>query len=129
MKKVLFVCVENSCRSQMAEGFARIIGKGVIEAYSAGSRPSGKVNPLAIEVMKEAGIDISMNKSKCFNDIKGIKFDYVVTLGCGDTCPFVSADKHIHWDIQDPKRKDIEFFRITRDETAKKITDLVNGIK
>ncbi len=128
MKRVLFVCVENSCRSQMAEGFARAFGNGKIEAYSAGSKPSGKVNPLAIEVMREAGVDISGNLSRGFNALPVRNFDYVVTLGCQDICPFLPADKHIEWQIEDPKNKNIEFFRQVRDEISCKVTELIKNI-
>lgn len=99
MKKPLFVCVENSCRSQMAEGFARSFGKGVFESYSAGSRPSGKVSPMAIEAMKEAGMDISSQKSKGFDGIGIKQFDAVITLGCGDVCPVAPATEHIAWGL------------------------------
>jgi len=125
MKKVLFVCVENSCRSQIAEGFAQAFGKGAIEAYSAGSKPLGKVNPLAIEVMREAGIDISGNLSKGFNELPVNNFDYVVTLGCQDICPFFPADKHIEWQIDDPKDKNIEFFRKVRDDIGNRVRELI----
>ena len=128
MKKILFVCVENSCRSQMAEGFARAFGKGVVEAYSAGSKPSGKVNPLTIEVMREAGIDISGNLSKGFNELPVKNFDYVVTLGCQDICPFFPADKHLEWQIDDPKDKNIEFFRKVRDDISCKVSELIKSI-
>ena len=128
MKKVLFVCVENSCRSQMAEGFARVLGKGKIESYSAGSRPSGKVNPDAIRFMQEAGIDIFSFRSKGFYDL-GIKdFDYVITMGCKDTCPFVSARKHIDWQIEDPKDKGEDFFRKTRDLIKEKVEQLIREV-
>lgn len=109
MKKVLFVCVENSCRSQMAEGLAKLFGKGIFESYSAGSKPSGSVNSEAIKAMKETGVDISSQKSKGFNDLNIKKFDIVITLGCGDVCPFVPAEKHIEWQIEDPKDKDMGF--------------------
>jgi protein-tyrosine-phosphatase len=128
MKKVLFVCVENSSRSQMAEGFAQAFGQGAVEAYSAGSKPSGKVNPLAIEVMREAGIDISGNLSKGFKELPVNNFDYVVTLGCQDICPFFPADKHLEWQIDDPKDKNIEFFRKVRDDIGNKVRELIKSI-
>ena len=128
MKKVLFVCVENSSRSQMAEGFAQAFGQGAVEAYSAGSKPSGKVNPLAIEVMREAGIDISGNLSKGFKELPVNNFDYVVTLGCQDICPFFPADKHLEWQIDDPKDKNIEFFRKVRDDIGNKVKELIKSI-
>lgn len=128
MKKVLFVCVENSCRSQMAEGFARLFGKGVFEPYSAGSKPSGKVDPMAVEIMKEANIDISSQISKGFIDLSVKEFDIVITLGCGDVCPFVPAKEHIEWKIDDPKGKDIEYFRIVRDNIQGHVKKLAESI-
>ena len=116
MKRILFVCVENSCRSQMAEGFARHYGKDRVEVYSAGSKPSGKVNETAIEVMKEKGIDISSQSSKGFLDLPVQEFDVVVTMGCKDACPFVPSKAHIEWDVPDPSGKPIEFFRDVRDK-------------
>ncbi len=128
MKRILFVCIENSCRSQMAEGFARRLAQGRIEAYSAGSKPSGKVNEIAIQVMKEAGIDISKQRSKGFDELHEKAFDYVITMGCGDVCPFVPAKKRIEWDIADPQGKPIEAFRETRDEIEKKVQELIGNL-
>ncbi|MFA5143274.1 MAG: arsenate reductase ArsC [Candidatus Omnitrophota bacterium] len=128
MKKVLFVCVENSCRSQMAEGFARLSGKGIFEPYSAGSKPSGKVDPMAIEVMKKVDIDISSQKSKSFTDLGVKEFDMVITLGCGDVCPFVPAKEHIEWKVDDPKGKDIDFFRVVRDQIKDHVKRLAESI-
>lgn len=85
--RVLFVCIENSCRSQIAEGFARQLGKDTIEAWSAGSKPSGKVNPTAVQVMKEKGVDLKEHRSKGLNELPKVKWDYVFTMGCGDACP------------------------------------------
>lgn len=129
LTRILFVCVENSCRSQMAEGFVRHLGKGLIEAYSAGSRPSGAVNSDAIAVMAEAGIDISKAVSKGFDSLPVKDFDYAITLGCKDHCPFVPAHNHIEWDIEDPKGKDMEFFRKTRDRIREKIELLIERIR
>ncbi|MDD3087451.1 MAG: arsenate reductase ArsC [Candidatus Omnitrophica bacterium] len=128
MKKVLFVCVENSCRSQIAEGLAKAYGRGIIEPYSAGSRPSGVVNPMAIEVMKEVGIDISKSLSKGFATLPVKRFDYVVTLGCQDTCPFFPAEEHIEWKIEDPKRKDLNFFRKTREAILENVQKLIKEV-
>ncbi len=127
-KKILFICVENSCRSQIAEGLAKTIGKGVIEAYSAGSAPSGKVNEDAIKVMEEEGIDIANNKSKGFDELPVKNFDIVITLGCKDTCPFILADNHIEWLIKDPKGKDIAFFKQTKDQIKERITLLIERL-
>ena len=129
VKTILFVCVENSCRSQIAQGLAEAMGHDVLEAYSAGSRPSGKINPLAIEVMKEIGIEISGQKSKGFSDLPVKKFDYVITLGCKDKCPFVPAREHVDWQIADPKDKGIDFFRITRGEIKNNVSKLIQDIK
>ncbi|MFA5389476.1 MAG: phosphate signaling complex protein PhoU [Candidatus Omnitrophota bacterium] len=120
-KKVLFICVQNSCRSQMAEGFAKALGKDAMEVYSAGSKPRGTVDPLAIQVMKEAGIDIRGQRSKGFNEVSHIKFDQVISMGCADVCPFFPANEHTRWQIEDPKGKDIETYRKVRDEIKNKI--------
>lgn len=128
MKRILFVCVENSCRSQIAEAWANSLGKDVVESYSAGSKPSGLVNPMSMAVMIEVGIDISKNRSKGFDDIPVRSFDYAITLGCGDKCPFVSAKDHVEWKIDDPKGKGIEAFRKTRDEIKKKVVELLDKI-
>ena len=113
----------------MAEGFAKNLGKGVVEVYSAGSKPSGKVDPIAIEVMKEKGIDISSYKSKGFYDLPVKDFDYSVTFGCKDICPFVPADRYIEWAIPDPKGKDKEFFRKTASIIESKVMTLIKEIK
>ena len=125
LKKILFICVENSCRSQMAEGIAKHLGKGIFEVYSAGSKPKGEVDPSAIKVMQEIGVDISSYKSKGFNEVPIRDFDYVITLGCKDICPFFPAEKHIEWHIDDPKGKDIDSFRKTRDTLKYRIEQLI----
>ncbi len=127
-KSVLFVCVENSCRSQMAEGLVKKMGNTLLEAYSAGSSPSGMVNEKAIEVMKEEGIDISKNRSKGFDELSVKNFDAVITLGCKDICPFIPADNHIEWLIIDPKGKNIDFFKKTRDQLKERITLLIERL-
>lgn len=128
MKRILFVCVENSCRSQMAEGYANYFGKGEIEVYSAGSNPSGKVNDLAIKVMNEDGIDISRARSKGFKDLPVERFDYAVSMGCKDVCPFVPSDRHIEWDIEDPKGKGIDVFMDARDAIKEKVRKFIEEI-
>ena len=127
--KVLFLCVENSCRSQIAEAFAKKYGSDIVEAYSAGSKPSGKINPMAVEVMKEAGVDISNNVSKGFKDLPFKQVDYIVGMGCGDACPIVPAAEFIEWSIPDPKNQPIEFFRKVRDEIEKNVKELIGKIK
>jgi protein-tyrosine-phosphatase len=123
--KVLFVCIENSCRSQIAEGFAKKLGAGVIEAWSAGSKASGKVNPTAIELMKEKGIDLGSHTSKSLTDVPKTGWDFVITMGCGDACPFVPSRKTEDWGIPDPKHLPLDEFRKIRDQIEKKVKDLV----
>jgi arsenate reductase len=121
IKRLLFVCVENSNRSQMAEAFARIHGGERIEAYSAGSRPSGRINPKAIESMNEIGYDLLQHRSKSLSDIPDIEFDFVATMGCGDGCPFVRARQREDWNIPDPKEMPPEEFRGVRDLIEAKV--------
>ncbi len=126
MKNVLFVCVENSCRSQMAEAFGHLYGQDMIKPYSSGSRPSGKVNPKAIEAMKEVGYDLSVHISKPLDAIPDIEYDLVVTMGCGDACPCVRAKQRQDWEIPDPKGMDANKFAAVRDQIAEKVKALVN---
>lgn len=125
MKKVIFVCVENSNRSQMAEAFARIHGAGTVEAHSAGSRPSGRVNPKAVEAMKEIGYDLTTHRSKGLDDFNGQKFDAAVTMGCGDECPLVVAKQRLEWQIPDPRAMPPERFREVRDMIEAKVKELL----
>ena len=129
MKKVLFVCIENSCRSQIAEAFAKTNGKDVIEAYSSGSRPSGTVNPKAIESMKEIGYDMSTHRSKSLDEFSDIEFDYVITMGCGDECPFVKAKHREDWAIPDPKNMDADGFRDVRGLIEEKVKKLIQSLQ
>lgn len=121
VKRLLFVCVENSNRSQMAEAFARIHGDENIEAYSAGSRPSGKINPTAVEMMREVGYDLSKHRSKSLSEIPDIQYDFVATMGCGDACPFVRAKEREDWSIPDPKDLPPDRFRVVRDLIEERI--------
>jgi arsenate reductase (thioredoxin) len=120
-KRVLFVCVENSNRSQMAEAFARMYGGNEVEAHSAGSRPSGRVNPKAIDAMKELGYDLNRHTSKSLSDLPDIEYDLVATMRCGDECPLVRAKRHEDWDIPDPKNLDMDEFRQVRDLISTKV--------
>ena len=121
--RLLFVCVENSNRSQMAEAFARMHG---IEAYSAGSRPSGRVNPKAIESMRELDYDLSRHHSKSLQDLPDVRFDVAVTMGCGDECPNLNAARRENWKIPDPKEMPPEKFREVRDLIRAKVKELSN---
>ncbi len=128
-KNILFVCVENSCRSQMAEGFAKKWGADVLNAYSAGSKPSGVVNPTAIQVMKEIGVDLSKSPSKGLTDLPKIQWDYVFTMGCGDACPFVPAVAKDDWAIPDPKHLPLDEFRKVCDSIEARVRDLIQTIQ
>lgn len=123
MKKVVFVCIENSNRSQMAQAFANM--QGGVEAFSAGSRPSGKVNPKAVEAMKELGYDLSVHHSKSLDDLPDVAFDAAVTMGCGDECPLLRASRRIDWQIPDPKAMAPEEFRKVRDTIREKVHELI----
>lgn len=126
MKKILFVCIENSNRSQMAQAFANIHGKGLVAAYSAGSSPSGKVNPKAVAAMLELGYDLSQHSSKSLDEVKNeAPFDAVVTMGCGDACPWMPARKHIDWQIPDPRNMEPGQFNEVRDMISKLVKQLV----
>ena len=125
MRKILFICVENSNRSQMAEAFARIHGEGKVEAHSAGSRPSGRVNPKAIEAMRELGYDLATHASKGLDAFNGREVDVAVTMGCGDECPLVLAQRRVDWKIPDPREMTPEQFREVRDLIESKVKELV----
>jgi protein-tyrosine-phosphatase len=124
--RVLFVCVENSNRSQMAEAFARRHGGGLVEAYSAGSRPSGTVNPRAVEFMREAGYDLTPHASKGLAALPDVEFDVLVTMGCGDDgCPARGARQREDWRIPDPKHLPPDEFRAVRDLIERKVKGLL----
>ena len=123
---LLFVCVENSCRSQMAEGFARDLSQGRVVAASAGSRPSGQVNPRAIQFMAERSIDLGSHVSTGLDTLPAdVTWDFVVTMGCGDACPFVPARRRVDWDLPDPKHLDDDAFRAVRDRIERLVAALL----
>jgi protein-tyrosine-phosphatase len=126
--RILFVCVENSNRSQMAEAFAHIHGGDRVEAHSAGSRPSGKVNPRAIQFMKEVGYDLSTHDSKSLEAFNGQEIDVAVTMGCGDACPLVRAGRREEWQIPDPKELPDDEFRAIRDLIERKVKELLASL-
>lgn len=127
--KLLFVCIENSNRSQMSQAFAKIYGGNNVEAFSAGSKPSGIVNPKAIAAMKELGYDLSKHDSKSLDEVKPFApFDAVVTMGCGDACPWMPAKKFIDWQIPDPKYLEPKEFNEVRDFIAGKIKELLKEL-
>ena len=122
MSRYLFICVENSCRSQMAEAFARMAGA---EAYSAGSASSGIVNPKAIASMAEVGYDLAAHKSESVDALPSGAFDVVVSMGCGDACPTVAATRRIEWKIPDPKHMDPQEFAKVRDRIRAQVEALL----
>jgi protein-tyrosine-phosphatase len=124
-RRILFVCVENSNRSQMAEAFARMHGGDGVEAASAGSRPSGRVNPRAVEFMKEVGYDLTTHSSKSLDAFEGQEIDVAVTMGCGDECPLVRAKRREEWQIPDPKDLPPEQYRQVRDLIERKVKELL----
>lgn len=128
MKRVLFVCVENSNRSQMAEGFAHAYGGARVDARSAGSRPSGQINPRALAMMAERGIELGAQHSKSLQEIGDAAFDAVVTMGCGDTCPWVPAARREDWALPDPKHLDDAGFRAVRDEIERRVLALLREL-
>jgi arsenate reductase len=128
MKRVLFVCIENSNRSQMAEAFARMHGGKDIEAFSAGSEPSGVINPKAIEAMGELGYDLTKHRSRSIADLPDVDFDFVATMGCGDACPFVRARRREDWEIPDPKNLPPDEFRAVRDLIEAKVKALLPAL-
>ncbi|MBC7689530.1 MAG: arsenate reductase ArsC [Aquabacterium sp.] len=129
-KKLLFVCIENSNRSQMSQAFAKIIGGPNVEAYSAGSKPSGIVNPKAIDAMKELGYDLCTHDSKSLDEVKAFApFDAVVTMGCGDACPWMPAKQFIDWQIPDPKNMAPHQFNEVRDLIKGKVKELIESFK
>jgi protein-tyrosine-phosphatase len=124
----VFVCVENSNRSQMAEAFARIHAGDRVEAFSAGSRPSGRVNPKAVAAMAELGYDLAAHSSKGLDDLPPGEFDAAVTMGCGDQCPNLRAKRRIDWQIPDPREMPPEQFREVRDEIGRKVRELLTEL-
>jgi len=128
-QKLLFVCIENSNRSQMAQAFAIINGKEKIEAFSAGSKPSGIINPKAIAAMAALGYDLSKHESKSLKQVEAFApFDIVVTMGCGDACPWMPAKQFIDWQIPDPRNMDKDDFNKVRDFIESKVIELIKSV-
>ena len=127
-KKVAFVCIHNSCRSQMAEGWAKHLGSDVLEIYSAGTEDYHEVKPLALQVMEEAGVDMSGHYPKLLTDIPE-EVDIVVTMGCGVVCPFMPCKHEEDWGLTDPSGGPVEDFRQTRDLIKEKVQNLIERVK
>ncbi|MFA7417287.1 MAG: arsenate reductase ArsC [Acholeplasma sp.] len=127
MKKVAFVCVHNSCRSQMAEGFAKVYGQGVLEVYSAGTENYPEVKPLAVQVMAEAGVSLDDQYPKLLDDIPVP--DILITMGCNATCPWVPNEHQEDWGLDDPSGQGIEAFRVTRELIKQKVLELIERVQ
>lgn len=128
MLKVAFVCVHNSCRSQMAEGFGKALGQEVFEVYSAGTENYPEVKPLAVQVMEEAGIDMSSHHPKLLSDIPK-ELDILITMGCNVSCPWVPCKHMEDWGLEDPSGGPIEGFRNTRDMIKSKVEALIKRVQ
>ena len=122
---VLFVCVHNAGRSQMAAGFMTHLGQGRVEVLSAGSAPKDSINPVAVEAMAEVGIDISHNSPKVLTPEAVQQSDAVITMGCGDACPFYPGKRYEDWVLEDPAGQGIESVRIIRDEIKVRVETLL----
>ncbi len=125
MPSVVFVCIANSCRSQMAEALAKPLGQSRWEVWSAGSQPSGRVHPVAIQAMAELGLDLGAHRSKGVEALPEKTWDYVVTMGCGEACPALKTRHRIDWAIPDPVGLPIEDVRRIRDHIARLVRDLL----
>jgi arsenate reductase len=125
---VLFVCVHNAGRSQMAAGFMNSLGAGRVEVLSAGSAPKGSINPIAIQAMQEVGIDISNNVPKVLTPEAVQESDAVITMGCGDACPFYPGKRYEDWVLDDPAGQGIESVRVIRDEIKKRVEQLLSEL-
>mgnify|MGYP003335186180 FL=1 len=128
MKTVLFVCVHNAGRSQMAAGFLQTLANGKVRVLSAGSAPKESINPLAVQVMKEVGIDIANNQPKVLTNEAVQESDVVITMGCGDACPFYPGKRYEDWVLEDPAGQSIEKVREIRDEIRRRVDELIKEI-
>ena len=129
MKSVLYVCTENSNRSQMAEAFTKVHGADVLKASSAGSSPSGVVSPRAIRAMAEVAYDLTEHRSKGVDEVPEGPFDFVITMGCGDDCPYIAAERRDDWALPDPKAMPPEEFNELRDEIERRVKQLIAQIE
>lgn len=125
MSGILFLCIHNAGRSQMAAGFARELSQGKVNIFSGGSEPADQVNPVAVDAMREVGIDISQYQPQRFTDDLLHEVDVVVTMGCGDTCPYIPGKKYLDWPLDDPKGKPLDEIRRIRDDIKSRVEDLL----
>ena len=128
MKNILFVCIENACRSQMAEAFANMYGQEIVKAASAGSEPSGAVSEKAVKAMRDIGYDLSSHASKSVDDVPDMEYDMVITMGCGDACPVIRAKERRDWSIPDPRDMEPAEFNEVRDEIERQVLFLISEL-
>ena len=128
MPSALFVCVANSFRSQMAEALARSLGGAAWEVASAGSHPSGRVHPQASALMQELGLDLSSHRSKGLDAVAGRRWDYVVTMGCGDACPVYPGRRYLDWPVDDPGGRPMDEVRRIRDDVDARVRELLASL-
>ena len=128
MKTVLFVCVHNAGRSQMAAGFMQELGAAKVQVLSAGSAPNDSINTVAVQAMAEVGIDIANNTPKILTDEAVIASDVVITMGCGDTCKFYLGKRYEDWQLDDPAGQGIEAVRVIRDEIKTRVEKLLSEL-
>lgn len=128
MSGILFLCVHNAGRSQMAAGFARELSGGSVGVYSGGSEPAEALNPVAVQAMAEVGIDIASFVPRKFDETMLGDVDVVVTMGCGDTCPYVPGKRYLDWQLDDPKGRSLEDVRRIRDEISRLVEDLLGQL-
>jgi arsenate reductase (thioredoxin) len=126
--QILFLCVHNAGRSQMAAAFARQKGSGRVVVSSAGSDPSSALNPAVIEAMREVGLDISGESPKLLTDQMGLDADVIVTMGCGDACPVYIGKRYEDWELDDPSGKDLATVRSIRNEISRRVEELISEV-
>jgi len=126
---VLFVCVHNAGRSQMAAGFLKQLGGDSVDVLSAGSEPADQVNPVAVEAMAEKGIDITAERPKLLQDSAVREADVVITMGCGDACPFYPGKRYEDWELDDPAGQPLERVRPVRDEIESRVRRLLDELR
>jgi len=125
---VLFVCVHNAGRSQMAAGYLQHLAGDRVQVLSSGSEPKDHINPVAVEAMREEGIDISANQPKILTDEQVEASDVVITMGCGDACKFYPGKRYLDWELEDPAGKDLETVRRVRDDIRRRVEQLIGEI-
>lgn len=126
--EILFLCVHNAGRSQMAAGFARLLGGERVVVHSAGTAPGEELNPAVVEVMREKGIDITDQRPQVLTEAMGLSSSVIITMGCGDACPVYPGTRYLDWDLSDPAGKSINEIRPIRDDIEQRVVDLLAAL-